>query len=132
MSKKITFKELQDFVANIDYIDEESYPINFKVDENSFSCGICDEIYSHGESLDYNREGQYLLNSNGDCLDLQDPDMMIYDEIGNMLKEKCNITDTSTIILLKGSFNGDSLEYIDEDECIDNTYFEEHRKMIES
>ena len=132
MSKKITFKELQDFVANIDYIDEESYPINFKVDGNSFSCGICDEIYSHGESLDYNREGQYLLNSNGDCLDLQDPDMMIYDEIGNMLKEKCNITDTSTIILLKGSFNGDSLEYIDEDECIDNTYFEEHRKMIES
>ena len=83
--KKIDFTRLHNLVSNVDYIDETSFPVVFSVNGKEFVCG-----------LDSVNEQQFLaaVDDNGSfiVIDLQEPDDMVFDEIGRMLKEKCHIT----------------------------------------
>ena len=124
--KKITLKELQDLAANVDYLVNESYPIVFTVvngnNKLKYEVGIGHWEEDNGiddwnEIIEtvfpYSQDIQYLclIETNTDnvfsFLDTQDADTMAYDEINNMLKRKCNITDDTEIYLNEdNSFNG--------------------------
>lgn len=123
--EKITFKKLHDLVANVDYVFEESYPIRFSINNGNntlhYEVGIGEwyesEDYEWNDMINYlypyQMKVQYLSIRCGDnpnnvfFLDAQDSDDMVYDEIGKMLKKKCNITDNSKIYLdEENSFNG--------------------------
>ena len=116
--KQITFKELQDLVANIDYIDDESYPVKFSVvnsegcpigTKNKFECGIPGHFEVDGEVFDEQQyfEVNVLNHSHKFIIDLQEPDEMVYEGIGDMLKRYCRINDSSKIYLYdKSSFTG--------------------------
>lgn len=78
--KKIDFDTLHKLVANIDYPFKDSYPVVFLVNGKKFSCGI-----------ETAKEQQYLIDEDSNILDFQEPDDMVFDEIGRMLREKCNI-----------------------------------------
>ena len=86
--KKISFDTLQQLVANIDYVLEDSFPVVFFVDGRKYSCGI---KYSPDEE----QYLQYLLDKDDNLLDLQEADGMEWDAIGKMLKEKCRVSDTA-------------------------------------
>lgn len=121
--KKITFEDLCRLVSEVDYINPYSYPIVFEVEgvDFEFCVGIGD-LY-HKESGDLIQDLQYLLGfpSNGeDCtfFDVQDPDMMIYEEIVSMLKKQCNANEDSIIWLYdEESLNGAQLYDINWNEC---------------
>ena len=103
-TKRITFQELHDMVAHIDYLIINSYPVIFTVNGKRFACGITGTPGKYYEQ-------QYLaqLCSFGGfnkILDLQDPDCMEYRSIGRMLKRKCGINMDSKIWLNPNSFNG--------------------------
>ena len=83
--KKISFDALQQLVANIDYVFDDSFPVVFFVDGHKYSCGIEHSL----------NERQYLLDENENLLDLQEADDMEWDAIGKMLKEKCRVSDTA-------------------------------------
>ena len=136
--EKITFDDLHRLVSEVDYINEESYPIAFTVDGNKYRVGIgsyvLDDLDNTAEDCDedakkhyayfpdffsgYEDEVQYLCRIDGgddfdgaggdECvLDACDPDDMSFNEIGDMLKKCCNITDSSEILLsTENSFNG--------------------------
>lgn len=60
--------------------------------------------------IEHNDETAFDEWNGGDdhILDAQDPDDMSFDEIGDMLKKCCNITETSDIQLYEEySFNGE-------------------------
>lgn len=132
--KKINFKELHRLVSKIDYINEFSYPVAFTVDGVKYRAGIgafnTDDSDVYGDEgtdftdffCGYDEEIQYLSRiehndetafdewNGGDdhILDAQDPDDMDFNEIGDMLKKCCNITETSDIQLYEEySFNGE-------------------------
>lgn len=124
--KKISFKTLHNLVSEVDYINPESYPITFTVDDRRYEIGIgnwwgedADEEFN--ERMDYymcTEDIQFLVEFFEDedkpmmLLDIQDPDMMEYNQIGTMLKKKCKITSKSEIFLdVERSFDG----YYDED-----------------
>ena len=121
-------------VSNIDYIYETSYPVSFTVDGVKYRAGIgafnTDDSDVYGDEgtdftdffYGYDEEIQYLSRIENDdeettfewdggydyILDAQDPDDMDFNEIGDMLKKCCNITETSDIQLYKEySFNGE-------------------------
>lgn len=134
MDKKlITFDELHRLVSEVDYINDESYPISFTVDGVEYRAGIgpycmddlqdtakdCDEedkehyAYFPDFFYGYDDEVQYLTRIEDEAvgdeyvLDACDPDDMSFKGIGEMLKKCCNITDSSEICLsTKNSFNG--------------------------
>lgn len=100
-TKRINFTYLQYLVSDIDYILDCTYPVIFTVDGKRFACGITDTYI----------EQQYLatLDDNGwmkEILDLRDPDSMIYENVGRMLKKKCGIKADSKIWLNPNSFSG--------------------------
>ena len=125
--KKINLKELQDLVSGVDYISPLSYPILFSVINTkskyivSYEVGLgksydkASELFNNAFGLD--EELQYLAivdNSRDEgvyeesYLDIQDPDCMVYKEIGEMLKKKCNINEKTIIVLhQRDSFSGD-------------------------
>lgn len=149
--KKISLKELQDLVANVDYLLNESYPIAFTVingnNKLNYEVGIGQWEEDNGID-DWNEiietvfpcsEGiQYLclMETNTDnvfsFLDTQDADDMVYDEINDMLKRKCNITDDTEIYLDEdNSFNGNERTiYEDEISQILRKEIEEKNTMI--
>lgn len=107
--KKITFEELHKLVANIDYIDEASFPVKIAVNNNGekekFEFGIALPFDFLGET--YFEQQYAMCNTTNICYDLQDPDCMEFDEIGNMIKKICQIKEDSEIMLYdKHSFNG--------------------------
>jgi hypothetical protein len=133
MKKIITFKELHRLVSEIDYINDESYPVSFTVDGIKYRAGIgpycLDDLTNVAEDCNeedkehysyfrdffygYDDEVQYLSRIEDEeiqeeyVLDVQDPDDMAFDEIGKMLKKCCSITETSNIQLhTNSSFNG--------------------------
>jgi hypothetical protein len=113
--EKITFERLQELVANIDYIWDHSFPVSFCVINNGkkvkFECGITNSFHFEGDFYD---EYQYVFMETvlpsgrkySNFVDLQNPDDMIYEEIREMLKNKCDISDESAIYLYKNSFSG--------------------------
>ena len=103
--KKISFEELNKLVSNIDYIGGFEY-MEFIVrngkKERVFCAGIgC--FWEDNQYVQISEVPQYLVEStdinNMVLLDLQEPDLMVYDEIGRMLKEKCGINENSEIYL---------------------------------
>lgn len=102
-------------VSKIDYLWDNSFPVNFCVVNNGervkFECGITNSFNFEGKFYD---EYQYLFREikmpNGrkhhSFIDLQDPDCMVFEEIGNMLRKKCGINDESVIYLYDKSFSG--------------------------
>lgn len=104
--KKISFEELNKLVSNIDYVGGFEY-MEFIVrndkKERVFCAGIgCFWGENQYEQI-VSEEPQYLVESTDIydmvLLDLQEPDLMVYDEIGRMLKEKCGINENSKIYL---------------------------------
>lgn len=126
--KKISFKTLHKLVSEVDYLWDETYPITFKVDDRNYEIGIgeycgydddeqfiekCDYYLGYIQDIQYLTE--YPEDSMGKVLDMQDPDMMVFEEIGEMLKKKCKINPNSKIYLdINRSFNGNYEEDIDE------------------
>jgi len=117
--RKISFEELCDFVANIDYIDSESWPVVFEVHNGNkppteYECGITDvdnsmeknnkklyELIEKHVCGEVN-EIQYFKNNNtGEFLDLDDPDSMLKENIDKMLMKECNIKENSEIFFLE-------------------------------
>lgn len=103
--KKISFEKLNTLVSNIDYIGGFEY-MEFIVrngkKERAFCAGIgC--FWDNNQYEQISEVPQYLAEStdinNMVLLDLQEPDLMAYDEIGRMLKEKCGINENSKIYL---------------------------------
>lgn len=59
-------------------------------------------------------EPQYIVDATHDIiLDLQDPDAMVFEQIGEILKKKCNITEYSDILLYK--YEPEEDEVVDEE-----------------
>ena len=103
----ITFAQLQKYIANIDYVWEESYPVHFGVEndgrEDTYIAGI-DDLWEDEVPIIF--EQQYVSRY-GEVIDLQEPDAMEFNAIGEMLRKKCNISDNSVIYLYKDeSFTG--------------------------
>ena len=104
--KKISFEELNTLVSNIDYIGGFEY-MEFIVRNNKKERAFCAGIGCFWEENQYEQivseEPQYLVESTDIndmvLLDLQEPDSMVYDEIGKMLIEKCGINVNSKIYL---------------------------------
>lgn len=128
--EKITFKELCDLVSNVDYINPNSYPINFVANGDYFCVGIGmfdtalarlrkQDIENFFGGLEDNL--QYLIRFDydekddefyGTFIDVQDPNNKAYDDIVSMLKKQCNINEKSLIHLCEDeSFDG-SRDYI--------------------
>lgn len=128
--KKINLKELSDLISEVDYVNPSSYPILFSVfntesmDIVSYEVGFgrcyddeeASELFNKALGLD--DELQYLAKIDDSYihegifeesyLDVQDPDCMIYEEIGKMIEKKCNINEKTEIRLHQiYSFNGD-------------------------
>lgn len=110
--KKITFKELQDLIAGIDYLNEESFPVRFSATaihgmELKFECGITTQFKTEGECFDEYQyfEVKYKKYDVSIIVDLQDPDDMSYDDISKMLN-KHGIDETCDIYLHATSFTG--------------------------
>ena len=117
----ITFDELHRLVSEVDYINDESYPIEFSVDGVKYRAGIgphcLDDFQNVVEDSDnkeyyeqftdffygYEDEVQYLSRIEDEeigeeyILDACDPDGMSFKGIGEMLKKSCNITESSRI-----------------------------------
>ena len=123
--KKISFEELCELVAHIDYADNSSYPVSFVVNDKGkaprrFECGVgetdnnvwfCKWFYKafRGET-----ELQYMISEKDGIVDLQVPNCMPFDEICEILKTKCKIGVESEILLNDNdSFNSEEL-YITE------------------
>jgi hypothetical protein len=115
--KKISFEELCDLVAYIDYIDSSSYPVSFVVKNKGkapriFECGIgeADTNVWFSNAFGGETELQYMHSPKDGIVDLQDPDSMVFDEICEMLKTKCKISAESEILLNEDvSFDGEEL-----------------------
>lgn len=104
--KKISFEELNKLVSNIDYIGGFEY-MGFIVRNGKKERVFCAGIGCFWEDNQYEQivseDPQYLVEitdiNDMILLDLQEPDSMVYDEIGRMLKEKCGINENSKIYL---------------------------------
>lgn len=124
--REICFKELQDIVANVDYIAEDSFPIRFRVingkTEKSFQVGIgyIDDNAEYNELL--GGDGQYIAEFDNkdlgrkypcyfEVLEFVDADDMCYSEIGDSLRRLCGITDKSKIILSPKGRDGRRFEF---------------------
>ena len=116
--KEITFKELQDLVANIDYVFLDTFPVRISVEnKNGFKrnieFGITNEFKVSLEQfnkVERFNEYQYMAirtkaMSRWHVVDVQDADEMEYNAIGEMLKEY-GITNESKITLKDSSFSG--------------------------
>lgn len=128
--KKVTFEELCDLIADVDYLWEDTFPIYFKVDNTEYIAGIgsydCGDdtgedfgVFGISEELQYLAKLEPDIDEDGNTihvprfLDVDDPDDMLYDDIVEMLKNQCNITENSEIGIFEGySFDG-SQEYIE-------------------
>lgn len=117
--RKISFKELNDMVSRVDYIDRTSYPFRFYVDGVEYEVGIGDlDVYCEDADLIMKIEEyvQSICNSNFNCfydlqylcrieetetivIDIHEPDDMEYEKIGEMLRKKCNIKPNSEIFM---------------------------------
>lgn len=155
MTKAITFDELHQLVSNIDFIYGSSYPVAFTVDGVKYRAGIgvfntdgSDEkedfsyfFYEYDDIIQYlsrieNSDVGASFNCENTCghnliLDAQDPDDMIFDEIGDMLKKCCNITESSDIKLYTDfSFSGERYDIFWMD--LDQDVIEKERRNAEA
>lgn len=101
--KEITFDELCNLVSEIDYINNESFPFSVSVENGKkhqeYNFGIGD-FSDYGP--DWSDEWQYVSTIVDDTeviIDLQEPDIMTYNEIQTMLKKKLNIKKNTNIYL---------------------------------
>lgn len=117
--RKISFKELNDMVFRVDYIDRTSYPFRFYVDGVEYEVGLGDlDVYCEDADLIMKIEEyvQSVCNSDFNCfydlqylcrieeaetivIDIHEPDDMEYEQIGEMLRKKCNIKPNSEIFM---------------------------------
>ena len=132
--KKIDFNELSRLISNIDYLNSDSYPIIFSIinketdNIETFEAGIGNWEGADNDiiidtlidkAFGTQRELQYIarIDNMGEdtetiCyLDLQDSDCIEANEIDDMLKEKCHLSEYNLgklIIILHqtNSFNG--------------------------
>lgn len=129
---KITFEELQHRVANVDYIWDDSFPVRFSVTNGettqSYEIGI-------GEIIDNDRyndiiggDGQYIALIDNDTIaddtpaydgvmEIVDADSMIYNEIGETLRDFCEITDESiiTLTLIPEEYKGTRMKFSEDE-----------------
>lgn len=123
--KKISFEELCELVARIEYADGSSYPVSFVVNDKGkaprrFECGVgetgnnvrfCKWFY---KAFGGETELQYMISEKDGIVDLQVPNCVFFDEMCEMLKAKCKIGAESEILLNDNdSFNSEEL-YITE------------------
>ena len=118
--KPITFDELHCLVANVDYLLPNTFPIKFKVDGVKYLIGVGYFETDGAEDSDvdftnffygYEEEIQFLSRMENSyeetILDTSDCDELVFEEIGDILKKCCNITENSKIELYeRGCFNG--------------------------
>lgn len=112
--EKITFEQLKDLIANIDYLDDESYPVCFDVTTNGekreFECGITSGFEYDGEYFEeYQYFGRHFKRKDYKHfinVEMKDADDIVFDEIEKMLNKYCNIENGSVIRLLGKSFKG--------------------------
>lgn len=117
--RKISFKELNDKVSLVDYIDRTSYPFRFYVDGVEYEVGLGDlDVYCEDADLILKIEEyvQSVCNTDFNCfydlqylcrigetetivIDIHEPDDMEYEQIGEMLRKKCNIKPNSEIFM---------------------------------
>ena len=117
--RKISFKELNDKVSLVDYIDRTSYPFRFYVDGVEYEVGIGDlDVDCEDADLIMKIEEyvQSICNAEFKCfydlqylcrigetedivIDIHEPDDMEYEKIGEMLRKKCNIKPNSEIFM---------------------------------
>lgn len=104
-TKKITFGELHKFVAGIDYVVSHDY-MEFTVENGSgkrdFCAGIGYIDPNHRYEPIVTSEVQFLMEVKDDglaLLDMQDPNDMAFEKIGDMLRKECGIDDDCTIRL---------------------------------
>ena len=147
--KKINLKELSDLISEVDYVNPSSYPILFSVITESrgivsyeVGLGRCYDKASElfNEALGLDDELQYLAKIDDSYdegiieesyLDVQDPDCMIYEEIGKMLEKKCNINEKTKIMLhQRGSFSGEEREITYD--LLDEIVIKEMEELINS
>lgn len=148
--KKINLEELQDLVSEVDYISPSSYPILFSVintetmDVVSYEVGLgkcydkASELFN--EALGLDGELQYLAKIDNSYdegiieesyLDVQDPDCMVYEEIGKMLEKKCNINEKMKIMLhQRDSFTGEEREITYD--LLDESVIKEMEELIKN
>ena len=141
MAKKISFKKLHELVANVDYCFDGSFPIVFNVvqkgdeyvDGELYLVGLTNEIHLDSGEIVTDTVSQFVMElSHNRVLDLQDEELMEFEAIGKMLKEKCAIEKGATIYLEEDeSFNGDEY-YVKEKQCIDKTWFNEYNEYLET
>lgn len=129
---KITFEELQHRVANVDYIWDDSFPVRFSVTNGettqSYEIGI-------GEIIDNDRyndiiggDGQYIALIDNDTIaddtpaydgvmEIVDADSMVYKEIGETLRDFCEITDESiiTLTLIPEEYKGTRMKFSEDE-----------------
>jgi hypothetical protein len=118
--KPITFDELHCLAANVDYLLPNTFPIKFKVDGVKYLIGVgyFETDGAEGADVDfidffygYENEIQYLSRIENSyeetILDASDSNGLVFEEIGDILKKCCNITEKSKIELYeRGCFNG--------------------------
>lgn len=117
--RKISFKELNDMVSRVDYIDRTSYPFRFYVDGVEYEVGLGDlDVENEDADLIMKIEEyvQSICNADFNCfydlqylcrvgetetivIDIHEPDDMEYEQIGEMLRKKCNIKPNSEIFM---------------------------------
>lgn len=118
--KKINFETLHKLVADIDYVAENTFPVVFLVSGRKYICGI-----------EATNEQQFLIDEDSNVLDLQEPDNMNFDQIGKMLKEKCDfffdLSDRITLATPK-SFTGEKLNLDKQIKKYKNALAREERK----
>ena len=93
-------------VCDIDYINDDSFPVRFEVQNGNtkkvFEAGLC--------FLSDEYEAQYFAEIKGrniTILDIQDPDNMVYGDIVDMIKTCCKVDENSIISLnISKSYNG--------------------------
>lgn len=136
---KISFKKLHKLVAGIDPIYEDSYPVMFTVakkgeehhEGQTYLVGLTDELTGSDGEL-YDGLCQFIrLLSTGKIIDLQDEELMSFDEIGALLKEKCGIERGCSIYLEKDCSFGGEWYYVDEEDCYDRSWFREQEDFEE-
>lgn len=121
----IKFEELQRIISDIDYLSNSLEYVEFAVINGDkftrYCAGIGQFGYDVNLKLKYHKfadivseEPQYIVDATHDIiLDLQDPDAMVFEQIGEILKKKCNITEYSDILLYK--YEPEEDEVVDEE-----------------
>lgn len=131
MKKKITFRKLCELVSEIDYVIDDSFPFSIAVKYHPGKEEECITEYDFGigdfsDYLEYAFEAQYVVKWGKDepiVIDLQEPDLMSYNGIVKMLKEKLQIEKDTEIYLWDDEDNFSGMRFEEFPAFCDGDYF---------